>query len=399
MSLRRFYSPLFTVGMVFLFNPVVGLVDLLPDFAGAFLIAASMTEIAMLDSRLEQARRLIYYVAGISAVRSVLMFFMFDMDESAMLSSVFLLGVAELFALIYFAVSFFGGIAYIAQRSESDNVLGDVDRIRRLWIIFCIVHTAASVLPELTALPQLTARVNPESLTWATERQIVLYRNYARLLFGTVSFIMAVWWFKNTYAFMKGVREDERFKESLSARYGSFIEANPLQNVFWDMRFALIAFTAGCALLLNFTVDGMAVLPAWLGSLFLLAAALRLDRKNKKAPIIFGGIILLQVLCIHVLSRYAVGTAVLSALSAIAVYYGETVITAHVKKAIDWEIDAYFYLTRLLYGAFFILCAVYSFIPNYWVHLARVICFILWMGTNLWVSSSVLGEIKLRRRL
>lgn len=398
MALKRFYSPLFTLGMVFLFNPVVGLVDILPDFVGAFLIATSMTEISMLDDRLEQARRLIYYVAGVSAVRTVLMFFMFDMDESAMLSSVFLLGVGELFALIYFAISFFGGVSYIAQRSESVSVLGDVDRIQRLWILFCIVHTAGSVLPELFALPQLTARVNPEELTWATERQIVLYRNYARLLFGTISLIMAVWWFKNTYAFMKGVRKDESFKQSLTARFGDFLKANPLQGVFWDVRFAFISFVAGCALQMNFTVDGIAVLPAWLGSLLLLVALLRLDKKNKKSLYILSGAALVQAVSIYLIKNI-LGVILISAASALAVYIAEKLITDHVKKAIDWEIDAYFYLTRLLYTAFFVLSVIYAFGGNYFVHLARVLCFIAWMACNLWVGSSVLSEIKLRKRL
>lgn len=395
---KRFYSPLFTLGMVFLFNPVVGLVDLLPDFIGAFLVAASMTEIAMLDERLEQARRLIYYVAGVSAVRTVLMFFMFDMDESAMLSSVFLLGVGELFALIYFAVSFFGGVSYVAQRSESENVLGNVDRIQKLWITFFAVHTASSVLPELFALPQLTARVNPEELTWATERQIVLYRNYARLLLGTVSFISAVWWFKNTYAFMKGVRRDESFKQSLSVRFGEFIRANPLQRVFWDLRFAFIAFAAGCVLQMNFTVDGMAVLPAWTGSLLLLAGALRLNKQDKKSLCVLCIGALIQAVSIY-LVKNLLGEILLAAASAAVVYLGERAVTLHVKKAIDWEIDAYFYLTRLFYTAFLVLGVIYYAGGNYWVHLARVLCFIAWTASNLWVSSSVLGEIKLRKRL
>lgn len=398
MALRRFYSRLFTVGLVFLFNPVVGLVDILPDFIGALLVAASMTEIAMLDERLEQARRLIYYVAGVSAVRTVLMFFMFDMDESAILSSVSLLGVGELFALIYFAVSFFGGISYIAQRSDSENVLGEVDRIQRLWILFFIVHTAASVLPELAALPQLTARNNPEDIPWATERQIVMYKNYARLLFGTISFFLGIWWLRTTAAFMKGVRKDEPFKASLEKRYGEFAAANPLQELFLDLRFALILFAAGSALQLNVTVDGLAVVPAWVGTLCILFAVLRLNKKDSFSALLLVVSALIQGVAIHLLKGVA-SAVPLALFSALTVFIGERALTARVKAAIDWEIDVYFYITRIFYGAFFVLSAVYSLYANYWVHLSRILCFGAWMAAILWLCTSVLGEIKLRRRL
>lgn len=396
MALKRFYNRLFVIGAAFLFNPIVGLVDLLPDFIGAFLIAASMTEIAMLDERTENARRLIYYVAGISAARTVLMFFMFDMDESWILSLVSIFGVAELFALIYFAVSFFGGVSYIAQRSDSDNVLGGIDRIRNLWILFFIARTAAAILPELTALPQLIARVNPEDLTWATERQIVMYRYYARLLLGTAALFLGIWWLKSTASFMKGVRRDEPFKESLEKRFGEFSAANPLHGLFLDVRFAMIMLVAGSALQMNLTADGTAILPPWLGTACIFFALLRLGKEKNNYLLLI--IIAFQAVAVHFLTG-ALGAVVLCAVSPLAVYMGEKSVTAHVKQAIDWDIDVYFYITRLFYTAFFVLTAIYAFVDNYWLHLSRILCFGAWMAALVWTCSSVIGEIKLRRRL
>lgn len=396
MALRRFYSLLFSIGAVFLLNPIVGLVDILPDAVGALLIAASMTEIAMLDERLENARRLIYYVAGISGARTVLMFFMFSMDESWVLSIVSLLGAAELFALIYFGISFFGGISYIAQRSDSEKVLGDVDRIKKLWILFFIVRTAAAILPELTALPQLTARANPEDIA-VTERQIVMYRYYARLLLGTVSLFFGIWWLKNTLSFMKGVRRDELFKASLEKRFGEFSAANPLHGLFLDVRFALIMLAAGSALMINITVDGAHVLPAWIGTLLLMFAVIRLGYRGK--ALILGAVAAAaQVAAIH-LTKGVLSAVLLGVASATAVYLAERAVTRRIKAAIDWVTDAYFYITRIFYGAFFILGAVYALWANYWVHLARILCFGAWMATVIWVCTSVIGEIKLRRRL
>ncbi len=400
MRLKRFYSPLFLVGIVFLFNPVVSLVDVLPDFIGALLIGTALTEIAMLDERLENARRLIFYLAAISGVRTALMFSMFDMDETWILSLVTILGVVELFALVYFSISFFGGIGYIAQRSDSENVLGEVDRVKRLWILFFILRVGAAILPEVLALPQQVVRENPDDIPWVTARQLLLYRYYARMLLSTASLFLGVWWLKVSFTFFKGVKKDALFKDSLEKRYGQFLEANPLQELFLDVKFALICLVAGCVLQFGFYADGRAILPAWVGSLLILLALWRADGKNKTPLIIVGAAVLLQALAAHLpLLNGAVESILLAVGSVVAVFLGENGITGRVKKAIDWEIDAYFYITRLFYVAFFVLGIVYALWANYWVHLARLICFGVWIAVIVWVATSVIGEIKLRRRL
>lgn len=402
MRLRRFYSCLFTVGMVFLFNPVVSLLDVLPDFIGCLFIAAAMTELAMLDERLENARRLIYYLAGVSGVRTVLMFFMFNMDESAVLSCVSLLGVAELFAAIYFAISFFGGISYIAQRSESDNVLGNVDRIKRLWILFFVLHTAATVLPELAALPQLTLHYDPDLIPWLTEGRLILYKNYVTLILGTLSFALGVWWFRQTHAFFGGVKADERFKASLEQRYGTFIAANPLQNLFLDIRFACIAFAIGCGLQFNLTMDGIAVLPAWLGTVFIALAVWRVGGAAKNTLLMLSAAAVVQALSVHLLTSGAlniVGAVLFVPAAMLAVYVGENALATRVKTAIDWDIRGDFILARIFYGAFFVLSAVYRVWANYWLHLARILCFAAWIAAVVWLCSALVGELKLRRRL
>lgn len=399
MTLRRFNSCLFTLGLVFLFNPVIGLVDILPDFIGALCIAAAVTEVAMLDERLENARRLMYYLAAVSGVRTVLMLFTFDMNDNDVLSAVTILAVCELFVLIYFAVSFFGGISYIAQRSESEGVLGAVDRIRRLWIVFFCLHSAATVVPELAALPQLLLLYDPESIPWLTEGRLQLYKNYLILILGTAAFALGVWWLKQTYAFIKDVRGDKDFTASLEKRYGQFLAANPLQGLFLDVRFAAICFVLGCALQVGIRVDGMDVLPAWVGTLLLLLAVWRLNKKSNVTALVYLCVAAaIQGVAVHLLG--GIPSAVLLAVTGVAaVYLAEQGLATRVKAAIDWDISGYYLFTRVLYGGFFVLSAVYSGVSNYWIHLGRILCYGGWIAVAVWFCSSVTGEIKLRRRL
>ena len=159
-----------------------------------------------------------------------------------------------------------------------------------------------------------------------------------------------------------------------------------------------ISLAAGSALMINITVDGVHVLPAWIGTALLLFAILRLDASNRVALVATVVSAAVQAVAVHLLSG-VLSAVLIGVASATAVFLAERAVTKRIKAAIDWVTDAYFYITRIFYGAFFILGAVYALWANYWVHLARILCFGAWMATVIWVRTSVIGEIKLRRRL
>lgn len=401
MELKRFFGLRFTVGLVFLFNPVISLFDVLPDFVGYLLLFSALSEIAFLDERLETARRMTLYGAAISAARTVLMFFVFDMDESWILSCVTLLGIAELFAAIYFALTFFGGISYMAQRCESENVLGGVDFAKRLWIIFWCVHTACTVVPELAALPQLTLQHDPYAYPHLTERLLLLYKNGATVLLCLVSLIVGIWWLVKTCAFMKGVRTDGLFKATLAERYGAFIEANPLQEVFLSARTACVLLAAGCALQLNFTVNDVVVLPAWVGTLLAAAALLRFGVRDKKVLCAMLCAAAIQLGCAFFTNGAAAyfSAALLALACFFAVYMAESAFSARAAALLDYQIEGGFILARIPFAVFLVCRTVYAFCGIYWFLLAGIICFALWIFLIIRLYSSLMGEIKLRRRL
>lgn len=401
MELKRFFGPRFTVGLIFLFNPVISLFDVLPDFVGYLLLFSALSEIAFLDERLETARRMTLYGAAISAARTVLMLFVFDMDESWVLSCVTLLGIGELFAAIYFALTFFGGVSYVAQRCESENVLGAVDFIKRLWIVFWCVHTACTVVPELAALPQLTLQHDPYAYPRLTERLLLLYKNGATVLLCLVSLIMGLWWLVKTQGFMKGVRSDSLFKATLAERYGAFIEANPLQEVFLSARTACVLLAAGCVLQLNFTVNGIAVLPACAGTLLAAAALWRFGVKDKKGLCTMLCAAAIQLGCVFFTKGVAAYfSAVLLALACfVAVYTAESAFSARTVLLLDYQIEGGLILARIPFVIFLVCRAIYAFCDVYWFLLASIICFALWIFIIIWLYSSLMNEIKLRRRL
>lgn len=402
MALKRFFSVRFVIGLIFLANPVISLFDVLPDFIGFLLLFSALTEIAFLDERLETARRMTLYGAAVSGARTVLMFFAFDMDENWILSLVSLLGVAELFAAIYFSVSFFGGISYIAQRCESESVLGNVDKLKRIWIAFWLVHTFSTILPELAALPQLTLQHDPYAYPNLSERLLLLYKNGAVMILFAVSLITGIWWFIKTASFLKGVRNDEKLKASLGVRYEGFLKANPLQETFLACRLACVLFTVGCALQMNLALDGVYVIPAWAGTIFLAVGLYRLGVKKLKSYALIAVAFAVQLFCafarVEGAAKYAVPP--LLALSCFgAVFMAERLFTERVKAMLSYDLEGGFMLARIPFAVFLICRCVYGVYPNYWFHFASIVGFTVWMVIIIWICSSLMSEIKHRRRL
>lgn len=407
MKLKRFYGKSFIIGCVFLFNPIISLFDVLPDFIGCLLIATSLKEICVLDSRLENAMRQMYYLAGVSAARLLLMFFVFDMDSSWVLSCVSLLGVAELFFFLYFLVSFFGGMTYLAQRCDSENVLSGVDNVKIFSCIFCVVRTVCTVLPQLAALPELTLSADPDALKGLTPELLALYKNYAIVILFVISFIVGICWLKSMYSFMKGVSSDSALKEMLERRYGEYVGDVPMEEAFIVFKGAAWLYVVGALFCADvrfyneWSMYGKLLIPAWVGTLIFAYVAMRLGG-NRKLLFAYGALAAAQAVV-----GYFVTGAVLSGFAAVvsggaviaAAFCTEGVLADYTEGAMALDIRGILLPQRVLLVVYVLCSAVYAFTDITLVHTAKVLCFAVWIALIVRTFSAVGDHIKAYRRL
>lgn len=403
MKLKRFFSTRFIIGILFFINPVIGLYDVLPDCIGYLLLFSALSEIAFLDERLETARRMTLYGAATSGARIALTFFALEinLDDSGVLAAAFLLGAAELFAAVYFAVSYFGGISYIAQRCESDNILGKVDSVKRTWIGFWVLRVVSTVLPEFAALPLLTLQYFPEELPHLNSRLVLLYKNGTAMMLTTLCFFAGIWWLYKMVSFAKGIKKDQKFVASITERYTEFLKANPLQETFMSCRTACVMLCIGCALQINFDVDGRYILPAWLGTVFFGICLHRLGMKKLKSllPLIAAGAAQLLCVCFPLSGVWKyICPLIIAACGLLTVLFTKKHFTAYVKGALDWDMEGGFMLARIPFAVFLICRAVYGIYPVYWFLLASIISLAVWIFTVIWLCSLLMGEIKKIRR-
>ncbi len=406
MKLRRFYGPWFILGCLFLFEPTVKLVDVFPNAVGFLLIAVSLKEISALEYRIENAQRLLYYAAGVGALRFVFMFSTFSMNNSDMLTSVTVFGLLEMFLLIYFFVSFYSGLTYLAQRSESENVLGKIDAMRTVGIVFAIVHTAATILPELTALLEVAIDADPDNFPTLDLGRLKLYKNYAIVICGLISLITGGWWLKENFSFMKGVKKDGLFKASVEKRYNEYVGDTPYEELFIRLKGVLVLLVLACVFFTNLRIyDDVAlhhklILPAWVGTVVLGICARRLG-VGLYGLIPYAAFAAVQFVLGHLLTSdwwLSVGEAVIPAVTLCVAVNTAVILKRCILKSLNVDIRNELLRQHIFLALYAALSVAHAVTDLSLLHGIRVLCFIAWVGFSVWTYSAINDEIKLRRK-
>lgn len=104
------------IGCIFLLNPYIGIIDILPDVIGYLFLLKGLYQISDLDRNLAQARMKFRVAAWVSVVKFFLMFLSPFMDETFQLVLTFSFGTLELIYLIPAFIGFFTGISYLELR-------------------------------------------------------------------------------------------------------------------------------------------------------------------------------------------------------------------------------------------------------------------------------------------
>ncbi len=216
-------------GLIMLFNPVVIVVDVIPDAVGFFLITAGLTKMSCFIGKIEEARQTFLKLAFVEVVKlfsivilpyasgsaDVLLAFVFGLIEGFL----FVPAVSNLFEGLSFAALWYGGTAVYAKR---ETVRGGKTRTvetaaatKRYLIFFYLFRIAATLIPELTEL-QMYDNIGTVD---ARIVRMTTFKPLLYILFGTVTMIFAVIYIVKVVRFFGPVRRDKPFLEALTRKY------------------------------------------------------------------------------------------------------------------------------------------------------------------------------------
>lgn len=287
-----------TAGILFLFNPNVNLVDVLPDCIGYLCLCLAVSRASDLCGELADAhaefRRLFWItlsklpawlLATLITARSV-------GEKSILLTLTFVYAVAETVFGIRAFSRLFSGLAYLGTRYDGGKFLyqlparpkkqrgtdGPVAALRfrglgglaSLTCAFVIFKSAFCVLPELSLLS------NYDSLGFVKPDSAMLYR-YRPLLIGIsclLVFVFGLVWLCRMLGYVRHLRRHPAFWDSLSSIYRETVLPKTGIFVMRRVRVFMVLTSLAVFTSVDMYLDEINYIPDFLSALLFLAAAL-----------------------------------------------------------------------------------------------------------------------------
>ncbi len=262
-------------GLIFLMNPNVNIVDILPDFIGYLFIIKGLYAVASIYPHFRDASYYFRNLTIISVAKTIslpVLFIISTTEITWILLLAFVFGCLEIFYGVMAFSRLFEGIYYSAERGAGKALFVGYDNIRLFTIIFACFKPIASVLPELTTLSSSDYGI-------VTENGIVTaiqFRVPLTVFVMILSLVVGIVWFVMARKYFKRLLADGEYISSLVEKYERFSKESP-QLV--DRRIVLSAvtiFTAGAILALELKLDGVNYIPNFIAGAVFIAAFLRI---------------------------------------------------------------------------------------------------------------------------
>lgn len=277
------------VGFLFLINPVIHVMDILPDCIGFFLIVKGLSKMSLFVDHLSAAKGHFWKLALLELVKFFSILFWPMVSDSGMLLLTFVFSIFELLYFIPAVMGLYEGMTFAALWYQGEAVYAKKVTKRRTkelgtaWrnftIVFYCLRIAASVAPELTALQlfDYLGAVHAGAIEYS------YYKPFLYVFLGLIIVIVGIVWYTRTYRYWNGIRKDRFFIANLQRKYDMDIVPNT--GLFCSMRMKKVAFCYMAAVVTSLfcIVEGVNVLLGAVSAAFLIAAALLMGKYGKLA--------------------------------------------------------------------------------------------------------------------
>ncbi|MBO4229403.1 MAG: hypothetical protein J5938_03530 [Clostridia bacterium] len=285
---------LLSVGAVLLSNPVVNVIDVLPDCLAWILFSFALLRFSWLDASFKPVRRKIGILAAVTLLKLLPMYwsvsgssvFPLGAEPTMVLTFAFCFSVAEAVLGISAYLSVIRCLNSFAMRM---NCLVPEKRIRRhrFWTFLFFLHKAvASVLPELV---YLRSREYTGNVIYGVVIDIQRFRPYLIGFFAFFTLVYGIVWLIQSLRLFRFVLRDPGFRSSFDSGWKDGSQRIGTESFLFCLRFAVFLLAAASVFFCTFSLDGINYLPDAAGVLLLLLFAF-LFRKRLSVPRLFWAV-------------------------------------------------------------------------------------------------------------
>jgi len=279
---------LIPLALVFLFNPNITVIDLLPDFIGYWLLCVAFSKLGDLQETLGEAVVAFRKMILIDAAKILALLWIFGMSVPAERSAsillwTFVFGVLEMIFLLPAYGKLFGGLLALGYFYENHAILGasgkrqksPTEKIRNFTWFFVVIKAVLPILPELADLTNVAYDETTGFIN--LYRFIGLLRGMA---FIPVLIVGIVWFFKAQVYFAR-LRKDDTLMGTLRSAYEE--KVLPKAGIFArrDIRVTCLLLIVALCLTLDLRMDGQNIMPDFLAAAIFLIMFIMMTRKSR----------------------------------------------------------------------------------------------------------------------
>lgn len=287
----------FIAAVIFLANPCINIIDILPDFIGYLFLIAGLSKWADLCPNVSDAMPGLKKLRWFMLVKLFISLLVPLVDDTYVLVFTFGSAVIELMYALPAAWRIFDGFEYFGTRFSGNTVFFNIKTVRTVTNLFFVLKSLFCVLPELCSLSSF------EYSGYVTSTPQIDFGAYKAPLTVFNIFIwslVAVLWLVNILPYIVRISKDTPFLERVLHDYDIEITENVGLAFRRTLHSAVTLIIAGFVFFPNLWIDGVNVIPTFIGAVFLTAAMVKLakmcpvSKGTVAAQIIFGSVSLIS---------------------------------------------------------------------------------------------------------
>lgn len=280
---------LIAIGFIFLINPCIHILDVLPDIIGFVLMVFGVDMLADLEGRFASAKKGFIELAVISGVKTAGIALLPYIDEIFVILLVFSFGILEAMFFIPAMKNLFDGFRYMGLRSGAPSVNRASEGVQAMACVAYCLRILLAFLPEVPKLFTNSSQGvigSGYSTDW-TDFTVIFYA-MASIVVLAVGIPAAV----KMWKYIRGVSRDKIFTEYVCTKYNESIAGDEAFAAQKQMRSVNVLLIIGAVFLINIYLDYVNALPCLVSAIFFAVAASILRRNSRFAyPCIITSIV------------------------------------------------------------------------------------------------------------
>ena len=238
----------FIIASIFLFNPLVSIIDIFPDFIGYLLILYALRKQAYSDEKAEDASRGLKIMSLISSLKLVALLLIPTLGQSMFLVFSAVFGILEsiygisMFAKLFDCTSVY---ALLDGNKKCANNAG-IKAFTQLALVFRLI---LAFLPDLTFLSNSEGQMPLSSFRPA----LFVVSVFVSLVVGTVWLVLSIRHFNRFATASLNAILKEKYFENYEKRDSLFVAKDYLSFLFF--------VCIGCVFTLDFNLDSINRVP------------------------------------------------------------------------------------------------------------------------------------------